>query len=650
MSPPPQKQPPRPFSPAAYQNAASPTNSQGYVQPPAKRQRLSPDARSPAQQNGVIPPYAASPHGLPNMATPGGYGNPYAQQQSPYASPSTYAGSPQTSFNTPQVHPNNQQQWYSQPPTPAGNTGRQMSPPNSQSQHMPSSQMMPPPPRPNKEDNERMSVDDMNDPMHGSGINLKDEEDNLHSYSFHTNHSTSFGSLTMSPNNSFNQLTQGTSFDGHRGPGGALAGTLGAVQSQEEVENELKRKRAAAAGARNERIQHHMANQFLSTNSLRARMEARARECGVLPNYNGLYKRQDTQPRTNVMMNGHANEGIVSSQADDRPEFTAEKGGQFAQVLGLVSIAAGERLRDLIDEAFAMARARRFGDHGRVPPDFADIAVGAGERQDEEVRPENITGSQWDKVPTDAQASSHAPNGEQLTNGTNASTPQPQPQHTISFSNAVTTRLRDLAKRDKDAEAARLRKRDARRKRAEAAAAANGTEDAGFTSAPAADAAAAAAAPDATAEKKLSKKEQERLKKEDSKKAEANTHFTTNQTAALASLPRKARRYDWMTGGAANMPTNRFAKPAGGSTSGTATPAAAAGVAIKQEGGLASAGSPGVGVGGAPVVEAPKVVEWGGWREDGAGGQGIQARDWVAVLERDERERKALQRVLNRLK
>lgn len=639
---PPQKPAPRPYSPAAYPNAASPANSPGFAQPPAKRQRLSPDPRSPAQQNGGnMPPYGGQSQ---SMGTPGGYGNPYAPQQSPYGSPSTFAGSPQSSFNTPQTHQQNQSQWFSQPPTPAtGN--RQMSPPGPQSQ-MHSSQMMPPPPRPNKDDrDDRMSVDDINDPMYGSGINLKDEENYMHS--FQTTQTTSFGSSTMSQNNSFSQLRQSFDPGSQRGAGGAFEGTMGDPQTQTDIDDEVKRKRerAAAARERAEKKQFPMEKdtQFLQTNSLRRRMDTVCRANGVTMDVRGLYQRlpppepQQNPYRTNVMMNGTATEGIVA--VDSRPEYTAGRGEPFEQMLSLLCLAAGDRLRGLVDEAFALSRARRFGDHGRVPPEYADIAVGTGARGQEVVRPENVTGSQWDKVPDAAAASdpADAANGG-LENGAAAETATPQPLPTISFSSAITAKLREVALRDAAAEDARIKKREARRKAAAEAAT------------PADDAAADAPAPEEATAPKISKKEQERQKKEANKTAEANLHSTTNQTAALMALGKKKGKYSWMTGGVASMPTNRFAKPTP-ATSGTATPNVNGDAkADPAATGAAAAGnSPANAHTPNQAAPAVKEVQWGDWREDSPAGRGIQARDWTIVLERDGKEKKALQRVLNRL-
>ncbi|KAK0925000.1 hypothetical protein LTR91_004190 [Friedmanniomyces endolithicus] len=609
---PPQKPAPQPYPPTAYQNAASPTNPSGYGPPPAKRPRLSPDARSPA---GSAPPYAQ-----PLYGGSGVYGNPYAQQtavQSPYGSPSTYVASPQSSFNTPHYHP----QWQSQAPSPASAPTRQMSPPNPQTT---SAQMMPPPPRPNKEEKEqRMNIDDIGDSLYGSGVSIKDEENyllnafqNRHGNdSFASTQGTSFGSSTMSANNSFNLLTQGTSF-GSQGPNGAFAGRLGHTHSQEEIEAEAKRKRANAARARNEANQYPMNNQFLLTNCVRSRLMDRAKEQGVAVNTQGLWQRaQGTQ----VMLNGSGTEGIAA--VDTRPEFTTTRGDHFEQLLSLVSLAS-------------------------------DIAVVEGERRVEEVVPENITSSQWDRVP-----------GTDDTNLANGSSTTPQPQPTISFHSAITTRLRDLALRDEAAETARTKSRETRRKAAEAAAAGTSTDENGNA---AADSGAESSGMAPIAEPaKISKKEQLRKEKEAKNANQAFSHTSTNQTAAKFTLGKKAKQYSWMqsagsAGGAAGL-QNRYkaAAPAAAAASTAVGPGTntLGGVAGKVEGSGASPGAVGSSgaVGdvamarGASDQGPAKPLEWGEWREDGPEGQGVQGRDWVVVLERDAKQKMALQRLFTKL-
>lgn len=551
----------------------------------------------------------------------GQYGNPYTQSpvQSPY-SPQTYGASPQSSFNTPQPYPYPTLPWQqSQPQTPAQQSQsqqmRQASPPSQQSR-----EMMPPPPRPPIKEEKEEKLD-LSDSLYGSGINLKDEE-NYHHAIYSNRHTQSdsfstvqdsFGSNTMSPNNSFNMLTQATSF-GSQDANGPLAGTLGQTRSQEEIELEVRKKRERAAIAQAERRQHHLNNQFLLCNNVRKRMDKLAREQGVRLSVTGLLIRQE---ETAVMTNGAGTEGIaaagVGGQAkqEERPESMVTAGSPYEQIVSLISLASGERLRGLLEESFALARARRYGDHGRVPPDFADIAEGEGQPTAEDVVPQSITGTQWDRVPDTAT-----------------------PQRTNSFPNtSINATLRALAARDESAETARIKKREARRR-----AAASSTSGADTP----ADEVAPEVAPEAP---KMTKKEQLKAAKE-SKSTEAALHQTTNQTAAMMTLGKKGKKYSWMTGGAAAMPTNRFAKPtASAAASGTATP-------VKREAGDGAAGAAG-GVAEAKVetekAKERKAPEWGDWREDGQDGKGIQARDWVLVLERDGKEKKALQRCFNRL-
>ncbi|KAK4575070.1 hypothetical protein LTR86_000922 [Recurvomyces mirabilis] len=653
ISPPPQKPAPRPFSPSAYPTpttAGSPSMASPYGQPPpAKRQRLSPDARSPV---GGGLPYMANPYNT--------YGNPYAQQapvHSPYGSPASYA-SPQASFNTPQYHP----QWqHSQPVTPAAavapTPSRQISPPQTQTSQ---SQMMPPPPRPNKDEKEeRMNVDDIGDSLFGTGVNVKDEENNLHSTygSFVSGQGSFTGSSTLSPNNSFNLLTQSTSFGSQNGPNGAFAGTIGRPQSQEEIEAEVKRKKAEATRARNERLQHHMENQFLQTNCIRKRMMERAHEHGVTVNTQGLWQKQP-EPRTVSMMNVAGTEGLAA--IDTRPEFTATKGDMFEQLMSLVSLAAGERLRGLVDDAYALSRARRYGDHGRVPPDFADIAVGEGEKKEDEVVQESITGTQWDKIPET----------EGLPNGTtNSTTPQPTSRKTMTFQSATAAHLRALSAADKRAEESRLARRSARRKAASDAAAAltngSGADDG--------TAAGDGSAAEDTAAPKMSKKEIARKEKEEKKQTEKMSATTTNQTAAMMALGKNAKRFSWMSGGAAGLQNRYKATPAAGTASGgisgTVTPGGvgAGGGVVKTEGPGSPATSAAIGSaaagGGAVVASGPagssqiasadqsaqEVPDWGYWSELLPQNQGIQSRDWMFVLERDGKARLALQRLSTRL-
>lgn len=626
MSPPPQKQAPAPTSyqhpqqqQYAYppQQQASPANGSPYAQPPAKRQRLSPDPRSPqAYQNGV---FHAPPQNLPGASS---YGNPYAaspaQQQSPYT-PSQYAASPQSSFNTPQPYPHQQLPWQSQPSTPAPAV-QQTQPRQSMNTGSPQQAItsMPPPPRPNKDEKEeKVDVNDISDALFGTGVNLKDEENYLHNlysnrHSINTSfgtQQTSFGSSTLNGDGSFGALNQSAGSSQN----GAFAGTMGNAASQDEVERELSRKREAAARAKSERDQHHLNNPFLSGNVLRQRVDRLAKESGVSVDVQGTYVLQE--PEARVITNSDSTEGIVKAGSK------IEQHAPFADVLSLISLAAGERLRGLVDEAYALSRARRYGDHGRVPPDLADLATGNGESKSEELRPLAITGTEWDRLPD-------APTPEQAA----------KPLPTVSFQSQINNHLLHIATLDKTAEEARLARRAARRKAAEANA------EAAESAAVAAEAAAPAPTEAAPTEPKISKKKAAQQAKESKNATEAQSSATTNQTAAMMALGKKSKKYSWMNGGAASMPTNRFAKPApapstpaSGTGSGTSTPN------IKKEEGAGGART--------PTANGKKEpgLQWGDFSELGPGGRGVQLRDWVLVLERDGREKRALEAALNRL-
>lgn len=572
---------------------------------------MSPDPRPPP--NGAS---GHSPHvnGLPKL---GSYANPYGQQpaQSSYAPSTGYAGSPQFSFNTPQAYqyqqsPSWQSQSHSPAQTPGSSTLKHASPPAQGSR-----EMMPPPPRPSKDEREeKIGVEDFGDSLFMSGINLKDEENYIHAVynnrhgqtdSFSTNQNTSFDTSDATPNNSFNVLTQGTSLDS-QDPNVTFAGTLGRPRSPQNVELEQRRKREAAARARAERYQHHLNHQFLECNSVRKRMDRLALKQGVTLNTLGLYVRT---PETNVMVNAAGNQGIVAAtegtadvKREDRlAESLVNQGAPFEQVVSLISLAAGDRVRGLLDEAFTLARARRYGDHGRVvPPEFTDIADGEGTLADETVTPENITGTQWDKL----------------------SEPRPQTIPTSSYQSKLQAHLRDLAQRDFEREQARIRKRKARR-----SAAAN--EPAEEPTVPTDTTPATTTAP---APVKMTKKEQNRQAKEKSSHTEAENQQRTNQTAAMMTgLGKKAKKYDWMTGGASAMPTNRYFKPAAApaATVDKADEAKTDGDAAKKEG------------------EKARVPEWGDWREGESAG--IDIRDWVLVLERDGRDKMALERACLRM-
>lgn len=181
-----------------------------------------------------------------------------------------------------------------------------------------------------------------------------------------------------------------------------------------------------------------------------------------------------------------------------------------------------------------------------------------------------------------------------------------------AFANEVVSTLRTLAKKEREDEEIRLRKRAARAAR---------TSGDGTRSNSVVPGTPGSVAPEAS-EKGSSKKETK--KKAESKASEEANHKAANATTSQflgggRGLFGKKKTYGWMTN----------------SASGTSTPAK-----------IMTSGLPGAPAAApAPVeltVEAARRA--GMFREDAQKGLGIQLRDWICVLEDDGHEKIALQR------
>lgn len=134
-------------------------------------------------------------------------------------------------------------------------------------------------------------------------------------------------------------------------------------------------------------------------------------------------------------------------------------------------------------------------------------------------------------------------------------------------------------------------------------------------------------------EKPMTKKERERQAKMG--QTEEVLHKNANTTAAMQlGLGRKGKKYSWMSGGAPAPPSNPYK---------SSSKAASSPMMNGSSTGKSPARGPENGVDKALQVRERK---WGGWREDGIEGRGIQIRDWVQVLEKDGKEKKALQKCL----
>jgi hypothetical protein len=389
------QQPPRPFSPPSYNQspgAMSPTMGSGI--PPAKRPRLSPNPTSPA-------PYQ-SPFAAPSYP------------MSPYASSpqnSGYLSLPQSPANT-QPPPFHQPQPYQHPNTMAQQQQPQQPPP-------PSS--MPPPKVPyskatdnaelEKANARDLDVNNISDVLTGSGIDLRAEEDNLlHSYGNRSGYGTSFNSQatgsTISPHSSFNNWSQ-------QGGHGAFQGSgpLSQSMTQEQHEAEFLRKHEQAARILSESAQQCLTDPFCDANVLRHRMARRAYENGIQVNVDGLFdKIPDKTPRdvTRTTQAGANGEQIVGLEAAS----LLNQNAPLVEILSLLSLAAEERIRTIVEDSFALSQGRQNTSHGIIPPQMLDIAVKEPDAEPKMAAPTNVLRTPWEAPESATSPTTTASKGE----------------------------------------------------------------------------------------------------------------------------------------------------------------------------------------------------------------------------------------------
>jgi hypothetical protein len=357
----------RPFSPPNYQHsptAMSPTMGGGI--PPAKRQRLSPNPPSPAPYQSPFgaPTYPPSPY--TNSPQTSGYlshpGSPATMQPPPFHQPQPYQ------------HPNpNAQQ-----PAPQGS--------------------MPPPKVPysktadngelEKANARDLDVNNISDVLTGSGIDLRAEEDNL-LQNYRSFNSQASGS-TVSPHASFSNWNQQANHGAFQG-----SGPLSQPMTKEQQEAELLRKHEQAARILNESAQQPLTDPFLMANVLRHRIAKRAYDYGIQVHVDGLFdKIPDKTPRdvTRTAQAGANGEQIVGLEAAS----LLNQNAPLVEILSLLSLAAEDRIRTIVEDSFALSQGRQNTSHGIIPPQMLDLAEVDKEAEPKMVAPTNILRTPWE--------------------------------------------------------------------------------------------------------------------------------------------------------------------------------------------------------------------------------------------------------------
>ncbi|KAI9681092.1 MAG: hypothetical protein M1817_002373 [Caeruleum heppii] len=402
--------------------------------------------------------------------------------------------------------------------------------------------------------------------------------------------------------------------------------------------NEVAEEEHRAAVRRREQVKaYHLHDPFLSGNSLRTKIIKRVNDNHLRWPHDGFREQAPSLGAVNST-------SIVGTDGTSIQAVTAkfiDKDAPMAELMTLVSLAAAERVRGLIEDAASLAKGRRVGAHGLVPPEWADLAVGNGTAESiiATTLPANKMG--WE-VPAISTANplkrSHAA-ANQLPSPNSSPDTDPPSTTTISFPNTLTKSLRTFTSSERNAEEDRVSKRT-RRATSVATAGNPSTSATPSATAPSTPGGPGLIAPDvaepaitASTAKKLTKKE---MAKQASQRMDvAHQQQSANMTARMmlgGGGGRFGKKYSWMTGGSG-------ASGGGGGV-----------------GGLGSAGGGKLGASGAGGTGTDAGQLGGGgkrmgeWREDKERGAGIQLRDWVGALENDAKEKTSLARSYGALK
>ena len=270
---------------------------------------------------------------------------------SPYYGAQPNGSQPNNSYNTMNV------------PPPAGNMG--------------------PPSRPAAD--KPTDMNDLSDVLMGTGVDLREEEAallNRHNNLYQPqpepyygsnmpNSFDSFGSSTAGPDR-YNVLSQNVPGDRNSFYG---AGTFNQPAAPNQPVAQLaETEKQAAYRRRAEHRQYHLNNPFLYAGPVQKRLVKQS------------YSQQVTIPRSKMFTSANSQPVQLAVAGPDKQERIVSLTGQdliyddapIAEILTLLSLAAEERLRAVVEDAAALAKGRRIGSLGVVPLDLAKLAVGDG--------------------------------------------------------------------------------------------------------------------------------------------------------------------------------------------------------------------------------------------------------------------------------
>ena len=246
----------------------------------------------------------------------------------------------------------------------------------------PTTGIMGPPSRPAERERDN---GDFQDVLHGTGIDIRQEEDYAQS-SYHN--SQQHNNASFAHNGSFN--SNNSSFTEPRIPGPEAsfygAGTFNQpAQPHQSPEEVLKEQQRKAMRKYNETAQYHLHKPFAMSGVVESKLRKRSEELGVDWPKQALFRRQ---PETNpppvqlTMPNG-------STVVATRPQklLYHSENSPLVDVVALLSLACEDKMRNIVEEAASLSKARRTAAQGQVPKEWADVALTNGNGANSAVSP-----------------------------------------------------------------------------------------------------------------------------------------------------------------------------------------------------------------------------------------------------------------------
>lgn len=243
---------------------------------------------------------------------------------------------------------------------------------------------MGPPSRPtDKATDKPTDMNELSDVLVGSGIDLKEEEAALlgrfNLPSQRQAAAPAFGTTgnTGAPTgyNTFNLLSQSVTGD-RFGPYGAVTPNQQAVVHQ-PAEDSAESEHRRTIRRRAEKIQHHANDPFLATSWVQQRLWHAVKREGITRSNPAMAKFTNHATGMNdISAPGLDPNGLLST-SKGQDSFSHD--APLMEFFTLISLAAKERLRGIVEEAATLAKGRRMGSHGEVPSEFTELAAGPGD-------------------------------------------------------------------------------------------------------------------------------------------------------------------------------------------------------------------------------------------------------------------------------